>query len=365
MTPFTTAKITAKKSALGNSEGGLNVLITGGAGFIGSHLCERLLESGNSVTAVDNFDEFYDPVVKRRNVAGMVQHRRFRLIEADIRESEFIERQLAGGPQIDVVVHLAARAGVRPSIEHPLLYSQTNLDGTVAVLELARRLEIRHFVFGSSSSVYGNNGTVPFTEADPVENPISPYAATKRAGELLCHTYHHLYGLSVVCLRFFTVYGPRQRPDLAIHKFAELMSKGLPVPMFGDGTTERDYTYIDDILQGIEGAIAHSGSNGPVFEIVNLGESETTSLSRLIDLIAAELDVKPQIEQHPPQPGDVKRTFANIAKARSLFGYQPTTPVEVGIARFIEWFSPQSARAAQGSVNLPTRRTAPQEYPPL
>lgn len=330
------------------SGGALNVLVTGGAGFIGSHLCERLLETGHAVIVVDNFDEFYDPANKRRNIAGMLWHPDFRLIEADIRDPEVIERQLAGGAPIDMIVHLAARAGVRPSIEEPLLYSQVNLDGTVAMLELARRLGIRGFVFGSSSSVYGNTEVVPFIETDPVEFPISPYAATKRAGELLCHTYHHLYGLSVVCLRFFTVFGPRQRPDLAIHKFARLMSEGRPVPMFGDGTTERDYTYVDDILQGIEGAIAYCAGEVPVFEIVNLGESDTTSLSRLIELLAAGLNVEPEIERHPLQPGDVERTYANIDKARELFGYQPTTGVDVGISRFIEWFTAHPANAVHG-----------------
>jgi UDP-glucuronate 4-epimerase len=325
----------------------MNIVVTGGAGFIGSHLCERLLNAGHRVVAVDNFDPFYDPDVKRQNIASVRHHPRFRLIERDIRDPTPIERELAEGPAIDVLVHLAARAGVRPSIEQPLLYSQVNLDGTVAMLELTRRLGVGRFVFGSSSSVYGNNETVPFTETDPVDRPISPYAATKRAGELLCHTHHHLYGLSVVCLRFFTVYGPRQRPDLAIHKFARLMAAGRPLPMFGDGTTERDYTYIDDILQGIEGAISHTDRDDPVFEIVNLGESETTSLSRLIELIAAEMGVDPQIERHPAQPGDVERTFANIDKARKLLGYQPATKVERGIGRFVEWFASQSAHVVR------------------
>jgi UDP-glucuronate 4-epimerase len=323
----------------------MRVLVTGGAGFIGSHLCERLIERGDEVVALDNFDPFYPEAVKRRNLAGLVDHPRFRLVEGDIRELDGMEHGLAAAEStgIDVVVHLAARAGVRPSIEQPLLYSQVNLDGTTAVLELARRLKVRRFVFGSSSSVYGNNRKVPFSEADPVERPISPYAATKRAGELLCHTYHHLYGLSAVCLRFFTVYGPRQRPDLAIHKFARLMSEGSPIPMFGDGTTERDYTYIDDILQGIESAIELTAAPEPVYEIVNLGESQTTSLRRLIELIASALEVEPWIERRPLQPGDVERTFADISRARGLLGYAPSTPVEEGIPRFVEWFRSQMA----------------------
>jgi UDP-glucuronate 4-epimerase len=242
-----------------------------------------------------------------------------------------------------VVVHLAARAGVRPSIEEPFLYSQVNLDGSVAVLELARRRGARRFIFGSSSSVYGNNEKVPFAESDPVDHPISPYAATKRAGELLCHTYHHLYGLSIVCLRFFTVYGPRQRPDLAIHKFARLMREGRAIPMFGDGSTERDYTYIDDIVAGVIGAIAVTEGTDPVWEIANLGGSRTTSLSRLIELIAGSMGVVPSIDRLPAQPGDVERTFADVRRAKDLFGYEPSTPIEAGIPRFVEWFESDEA----------------------
>lgn len=318
----------------------LNIAVTGGAGFIGSHLCERLVERGHTVTAIDNFDSFYDPRIKRYNVAHLANAHEFSLIEADIRDLDGVEAALdgAGRGDIDVLVHLAARAGVRPSIEDPVLYSQVNLDGTTAMLEFARRRGIGRFVFGSSSSVYGNNPKVPFSEEDPVERPISPYAATKRAGELLCHTYHHLYGFSVVCLRFFTVYGPRQRPDLAIHKFARLMAAGKAIPVFGDGSSERDYTYVDDILQGIEGAIEYTGSHPKTFEVVNLGESRTTSLRSLIDLLAESLGVRPVIQQLPFQPGDVERTFANVQKAARLFGYAPTTPVEMGIPQFVEWF---------------------------
>lgn len=318
----------------------MRVVVTGGAGFIGSHLCERLLSRGDEVLAVDNFDSFYDPAIKRRNIASLIGHPQFQLIHCDIGDPEMLARQIRG--RIDVVVHLAARAGVRPSIEQPLLYSRVNVEGTVGMLEFARKCGVRRFVFGSSSSVYGNNRSVPFSEADAVEQPISPYAATKRAGELLCHTYHHLYGLSAVCLRFFTVYGPRQRPDLAIHKFARLMADGRAVPLFGDGTSERDYTYIDDILHGVEGAIAYTQPDRSVFEIVNLGESETTSLTRLINLIGAALDITPQIEWCPPQAGDVERTYADIAKARELFGYHPTTRLEYGIPRFIDWFRSHS-----------------------
>ena len=318
----------------------MRVLVTGGAGFIGSHLCERLIQRGDSVVVIDNFDPFYPARVKRQNLAGLLDHPRFRLLEVDIRELDGMESALAaaGVTAIDLIVHLAARAGVRPSIEQPLLYSQVNVDGTASVLELARRLDVPGFVFGSSSSVYGNNEKVPFSEEDPVERPISPYAATKRAGELLCHTYHHLYGLSVVCLRFFTVYGARQRPDLAIHKFARLLAEGKPIPMYGDGRTARDYTYIDDILQGVEGAMDLATGGEPIYEIINLGECEVTELRRLIELIAGCMHVEPRLERLPPQPGDVQRTMADIDKARALLGYAPRTKVEDGVPRFIDWY---------------------------
>ncbi|MFQ5690469.1 MAG: GDP-mannose 4,6-dehydratase [Gemmatimonadota bacterium] len=310
-------------------------LVTGAAGFIGSHLVERLLARGDEVVGLDNFDEFYDPAVKRSNLARALSHRAFHLVEGDIRDGACL-RALPDG--IDLIVHLAARAGVRPSIEQPLLYADVNIKGTQELLEYARDAGIRRFVFGSSSSVYGNNEKVPFAEDDPVDHPISPYAATKRAGELICHTYHHLFGLGIVSLRFFTVYGPRQRPDLAIHKFTRLLSQGLPIPQFGDGTTRRDYTYIDDILAGIEGAIAYLEAHPDAYEIVNLGESDTVELSRLIDLIARELGVEPTIERLPPQPGDVERTFADITRARALLGYHPETRIEEGIPRFVQWF---------------------------
>lgn len=321
----------------------LTILITGGAGFIGSHLCERLILRGERVVAVDNFDTFYPAAIKRANLAALAGHPRFTLIEEDIREPEAVGAAVrrAGIESLDVIVHLAARAGVRPSIQAPLVHAKVNFEGTAAMLELDRTMGSGRFVFGSSSSVYGNNEKVPFAESDPVERPISPYAATKRAGELLCHTYHHLFGTSVVCLRFFTVYGPRQRPDLAIHKFTRLISEGRPIPVFGDGSTRRDYTYVDDILQGVEAAIELTGRGEPVYEIINLGESETTTLSRLIELIAAALGRDPVIERLPPQPGDVERTFADISRARELLGYRPTTRVEEGVGRFVEWYREQ------------------------
>jgi UDP-glucuronate 4-epimerase len=312
-----------------------NVLVTGGAGFIGSHLVERLLGEGLwRVHVVDDFNDFYDPAVKRRNVAPHLARENFRLTEADIRDHDALESVFRESA-FDCVVHLAARAGVRPSLVEPLLYAETNIRGTLNLLELARAHGVRQFVFGSSSSVYGENEKVPFSEDDPVSRPISPYAATKAAGELLCHTYSHLWGLRSVCLRFFTVYGARQRPDLAIHKFARLISEGRPLPVFGDGTTRRDYTFIDDIIAGVRAAIDYEAS---AFEVFNLGESRTVELRELIALLERELDREALIERRPTQPGDVPQTFADISKARRLLGYDPQTPIEEGIRRFVEWF---------------------------
>ncbi|MFQ5680207.1 MAG: NAD-dependent epimerase/dehydratase family protein [Gemmatimonadota bacterium] len=316
------------------------ILVTGAAGFIGSHAVERLLAAGREVVGLDNFDDFYDPAVKRRNLAAALEHPGFTLVDGDIGEPACLG-ELPGG--IGCVLHLAARPGVRPSIERPLLYQEVNVRGTQILLEWTREVGIRRFLFGSSSSVYGNGKQVPFSEEDPVDRPISPYAATKRAGELLCHTYHHLYGIGVLCLRFFTVYGPRQRPDLAIHKFTRLLAEGRPIPRFGDGTSRRDYTYIDDILRGLEGAIAYLEDHPEAYEIVNLGESRTVELSRLIELLGETLGVEPEIEPLPPQPGDVERTFADVSKARRLLGYDPRTPIEEGIPRFVEWFRREAA----------------------
>lgn len=325
----------------------MRVMVTGGAGFIGSHLCERLVGSGHEVVAVDNFDPFYPAPVKRRNLARLLREPSFRLVEGDVgRPRELRETLRATGAEgVDFVVHLAARAGVRPSIQEPVPYADVNVTGTAAMLDLARELGATGFIFGSSSSVYGNNAKVPFAEDDPVDHPISPYAATKRAGELLCHVHAHLYGMATVCLRFFTVYGPRQRPDLAIHKFARLMRAGRSIPVFGDGSTERDYTFVDDILQGIEGAIRYAAAHPGCFEIVNLGESDTVPLWRLVEHLGHSLGVEPRIERHPAQPGDVARTFADISKARRLFGYAPVTRVDEGIPRFVAWLRGEDARA--------------------
>lgn len=315
----------------------MRLLVTGAAGFIGSHLVERLLAQGVAVLGLDCFDDFYDPAVKRRNLARALEQPGFRLIEGDIRDGDLLREAIPDA--VDCIVHLAARPGVRPSIEQPLLYQDVNVRGTQVLLEYAREKRIRRFLLGSSSSVYGNSPRVPFSEDDPVDRPISPYAATKRQAELICHAYHHLFGLGVVALRFFTVYGPRQRPDLAIHRFTRLLSEGKPIQQYGAGTTSRDYTYVDDIVQGIEGAIRYLDEAPDAYEIVNLGESETVELSHLIDLIADELGVSPEVEKLPPQPGDVERTFADISKARRLLAYDPRIGIEEGIRRFVAWYS--------------------------
>jgi len=312
-----------------------SILITGGAGFIGSHLVERLLTEGDwRITVVDDFNDFYDPSIKRSNIEPNISNSHFKLIEADIRDFFSLEEVFNEG-KFDCVVHLAARAGVRPSLTETRLYVETNINGTTNLLELARQHGVKQFVFGSSSSVYGENKKVPFSEDDPIFNPISPYAATKAAGELLCHTYSHLYGMRIVCLRFFTVYGARQRPDLAIHKFAKLINAGKPIPVFGDGTTRRDYTYVDDIISGVRAAIDYNQSN---YEVINLGESRTVELRELISLLEKVLGKRANIERQPTQPGDVPQTFADIAKARRLLGYDPQTQIEDGISLFIDWF---------------------------
>jgi UDP-glucuronate 4-epimerase len=312
-----------------------NILVTGGAGFIGSHLVDRFLAEGVwRVTVVDDFNDFYAPSVKRENVREHQRASLYRLYEADIRERSRLE-DVFKEEKFDCIAHLAARAGVRPSLAEPMLYSETNINGTLNLLELAREYGVKQFVFGSSSSVYGINAKVPFSEEDPIRQPISPYAATKAAGELICHTYSHLYGIRCVCLRFFTVYGARQRPDLAIHKFAKLITEGRAIPVFGDGTTRRDYTYIDDIIAGVRAAIDYQQSD---YEVFNLGESQTVELSRLITLLEKELDLDALIDRQPMQPGDVPQTFADITKARRLLGYDPQTKIEDGIKRFVEWF---------------------------
>jgi UDP-glucuronate 4-epimerase len=312
-----------------------HVLITGGAGFIGSHLVDKLLaEGGWRVTVVDDFNDFYSPEIKRANIAGHLQNPAYRLVEADIRDAAALSK-IFDDTKFDVIVHLAARAGVRPSLSEPKLYAETNINGTLNLLELAREHEIKQFVFGSSSSVYGINAKVPFAEDDRIHQPISPYAATKAAGELICHTYTHLYGIRCICLRFFTVYGARQRPDLAIHKFSRLISEGKPIPVFGDGSMRRDYTYIDDIIQGVRAAMDYEDT---MYEVFNLGESQTTELSALISLLEQNLDMHAIIDSQPMQPGDVPTTYADISKSKELLRYNPTTKIADGIPKFVEWF---------------------------
>ncbi|HKB66664.1 MAG TPA: GDP-mannose 4,6-dehydratase [Pyrinomonadaceae bacterium] len=312
-----------------------NILVTGGAGFIGSHLVDRLLAEGQwKVSVVDDLNDFYDPSIKLANASTHENNSNYQLFKADIRDRAALQKIFAAH-NFDCVVHLAARAGVRPSLDQPLLYAETNINGTMNLLELARDHGIKQFVFGSSSSVYGVNAKVPFAEDDPIRQPISPYAATKAAGELVCHAYTHLYGIRSVCLRFFTVYGPRQRPDLAIHKFARFISEDKRIPVFGDGTTRRDYTFVDDIIAGVRSAIDYDKTD---YEVINLGESRTVELRELIALLEKELGKRAQIDRQPLQPGDVPQTFADIAKARRLLGYNPQTQIEEGIHTFVRWF---------------------------
>ncbi|HUT46718.1 MAG TPA: GDP-mannose 4,6-dehydratase [Sedimentisphaerales bacterium] len=313
----------------------MKALITGVAGFIGSHLCERLLADGWAVVGIDNFDDFYDPQIKRRNISGCLKNKNFQLVEADIRDGDAMDK--AVGEDVRIIVHLAAMAGVRPSIAQPLLYADVNVNGTMVLLELAKKHRIEKFIFGSSSSIYGNNEKVPFSEDDSVDFPISPYAATKKAGELICHTYYHLFGMSITCLRFFTVYGPRQRPDLAIHKFAKLIEQDKPIPVYGDGSMMRDFTYIDDIVNGIVAAMDRCDG----FNIYNLGESEPVTVNDLIAEIEKALDKKAVREYLPPQPGDVERTYADITKAAGELGYNPKTTIRTGLANFTAWLREQ------------------------
>jgi UDP-glucuronate 4-epimerase len=310
-----------------------HVLITGGAGFIGSHLTRRLLGQGERVTVLDDFNDFYDPARKRKNVAEFVGRPNYLLIEGDIRDEKLVGTLFAQA-KFDSVVHLAARAGVRPSLREPILYEDVNCIGTLRLLEAARHHGPANFVFGSSSSVYGINTKVPFAEDDEVNLPISPYATTKRTGELLCFNYHHLYGLRTSCLRFFTVYGPAQGRERAIHKSTDLIARGERVPLSGDGSTRRDYTFVDDIVDGIVAA----RDLQPGFEIFNLGGAETTSLADLVRWIAEELGVEAKIDRLPEQPGDVPITYADVAKARRLLGYSPKVPIREGLRRFVRWY---------------------------
>jgi UDP-glucuronate 4-epimerase len=315
----------------------MHYLITGGAGFIGSTLTERMLQEGHQVTIIDDFNTYYDPEIKQQNIANVRAD--ITLVEGDIRDAILVERTFAKG-KFDQVIHIAARAGVRPSIQDPKLYFTTNIDGTFNLLDACRYHEVPRFTFASSSSVYGINKKVPFAEADPIERTISPYAATKLAGEQICSNYAHLFGIHCQCLRFFTVYGPRQRPDLAISKFTKRILAGEPIQQYGDGSTARDYTYIEDIINGI---VAASKYDEKSFDIFNLGGSATTTLSELIALIENATGKKAIIEQIEEQPGDVPQTYADISKANKLLGYAPQTPIAEGITKYVEWFSRRSA----------------------
>lgn len=326
----------------------MKVLVTGGAGFIGSHLCEALLRRGDEVVILDSFNDFYDPAIKRANLAEIerangapVGEGALALVEGDIRDDALIARVFEEGA-FDAVVHLAAMAGVRPSLMDPLHYQDVNVRGTVLILEQLKKRPGTRFVFASSSSVYGGNKDVPFREDADVHQPVSPYAATKRAGELLAYTHHHLYGIPTACLRFFTVFGPRQRPEMAIHKFVRMTLDGEPLPFFGDGTTRRDYTYVDDIIDGVVRAIDRCEG----YEVYNLGESRTTSLAELVELIGEACGRTPELDRQPMQPGDVVITYADVSKAREKLGYDPHTTVAEGLERFVAWYRQRSGAPA-------------------
>ena len=315
----------------------MTYLITGGAGFIGSSLADDLLEKNNRVVVIDNFCDFYNPQIKENNIKNALENENYKLYRGDIRDKELLNKIFSEN-NIDIVVHLAAMAGVRPSIENPVLYQEVNCLGTQNILEFMKEKRIMNLVMASSSSVYGNSKTVPFKESDIVDFAISPYAATKKANEVMTHVYHKLYNMNVIMLRFFTVYGPRQRPDLAINKFTRLMLEGKKIPMFGDGSTSRDYTYIGDIVDGIERSVNYCLNNSNVYEILNLGNSSPVSLKEMINIIGKCLNVVPDIEELPMQPGDVDRTYACIDKAKNMIGYNPQTPFEEGIKKFVKWY---------------------------
>jgi UDP-glucuronate 4-epimerase len=315
------------------------ILLTGGAGFIGSHVAEALLRGGADLTIVDNLDRFYAPAWKKSNLEGIRRAGNYEFVDVDIQVPRRM-REVMARARPDAIIHLAARAGVRPSIKHPLLYEQVNIGGTVNLLELSRQFGVRRFVFGSSSSVYGSTSQAPFSEDQFELRPVSPYGATKLAGETLCYTYAHLYAISVICLRFFTVYGPRQRPDLAIHKFTALIERGKPVPVFGDGSSGRDYTYVADTVAGVLAALDYEApaGAGSRFEIFNLGNSRPVKLAELIQLLEDVTGRKAIRAQKPPQPGDVPLTWADISKSSRLLGYRPSTPLEDGLKKFVAWY---------------------------
>jgi UDP-glucuronate 4-epimerase len=320
---------------------GQRCLVTGGAGFIGSHLVDRLLRDDNDVVILDNFDRFYDRRRKEANLRAALKSARCRLIEGDITEPDVVTAAFADC-RPDVVFHLAAKAGVRPSIEDPVGYYRVNVEGTLRILEEARRTPSTRVIFASSSSVYGDHPTAPFRETDRVDDPISPYAATKKSGELLCHAYHRLFGLPVTCLRFFTVYGPRNRPDLAIAKFARLIERGQPLPFYGDGTTRRDYTFVDDVIEGVVRAAERCRG----YAIYNLGNSSPVTLTELVALLGEALGRKPLLDRQPPQPGDVRQTYADVSLAARELGFAPKTPLAEGLKRYVAWLRREEAKPA-------------------
>jgi UDP-glucuronate 4-epimerase len=327
----------------------MKVLVTGAAGFIGSQLCERLLARGDRVVGLDNFDPFYPRTMKLKNLAAALAHPAFKLVEGDVRTAADIQKALATGEGApEVVVHLAALAGVRPSLLEPERFYDVNVMGSVRVFGACQAAGITRVVFASSSSVYGQDSAVPFREQDPCGRPLSPYAASKRAGELIAWNTHHLHGMALACLRFFTVFGPRQRPDLAIHKFVSAMSRGEPIDLYGDGSTARDYTYIDDVIDGVVAAIDRVVAGPADFRIYNLGGSRTTSLARLVELIAAELKVSPRIVWKPEQAGDMRHTLADVSLAQRELGFAPKVGLEEGIARFVKWWRTRDSLITPG-----------------
>jgi len=311
----------------------MNILITGAAGFIGSHVSEYYIHHGDTVIGIDNFDNYYPEHFKQLNIAGIKSNPLFHFYTADIRDGNNIDSIFSKHP-VDLVIHLAAKAGVRPSIEHITDYYDVNMNGSIVLLEAMKKHNVKKLLFASSSSVYGNNPKVPFSESDRVDDPISPYASTKKSGELLCHVYSHLYGFDITCLRFFTVFGPRQRPDLAIHKFTRLIDNGMPIPFYGDGNTARDYTYIDDIVNGVTCAANHLSG----YQLFNLGESRTISLKQLVESIEKAVGKKAILNRLPMQPGDVNITYADTTKARNGIGYNPQYNLDAGIVNFVTWY---------------------------
>ncbi len=316
-------------------------LVTGAAGFIGSSLVDRFVERGDRVVGLDNFDTFYDPAIKRANIAQWERHAGFRIVEGDIRDAQLVEGLLRE-ERVDTIIHLAARAGVRPSLEQPELYADVNVRGTTIIFECARKAGVKRVIYASSSSVYGGNKKVPFSEEDPVDHPVSPYAATKKASEVIAHCFHHLYGMDTIGLRFFTVYGPRQRPEMAIHKFTRMIDHGEAIPVFGDGSSRRDYTYIDDICDGVLACVDRARG----YRVYNLGESETTTLSELIEQVGAAVGKEVLIDRLPFQPGDVEVTFADVTRAREELGYDPQVKVAEGLKRFMAWYRGQFGEAS-------------------